>query len=71
LADGGYQITFPAATQQWLESRSARSATETIQFPDGALLTLYTCGRISPVNGWPQGMSKSISISLSGESEKQ
>lgn len=62
LADGGYQITFPSGTQQWQNRRTTCSTTDTIQFPDGAQLTLSTRGRISSINGWPQGLSRSISL---------
>lgn len=62
LADGGYQIFFPPGTLQWLLERNERTETYTIQFPDTALMTWSRKGRINPVNGWPQGMSKRIVV---------
>ena len=62
LADGGYQITFPAGTRQHLGSHDERTDVYRIQFPDGAWLTWYRDGRLSSITGWPQGMSSSITI---------
>jgi len=62
LADGGYLITFPAGTQQWQESKDERTETHLIQFPDGALITWYKSGRMSPITGLPQGMRYGINL---------
>ena len=62
LADGGYQIAFPEGTLQYVGSRDVYTTAYRIQFPDGAWLTWYRDGRISPVTGWPQGMRSCITI---------
>lgn len=60
LADGGYQIVFPMGTQQTLGYQDEYGEIYHIHFPDGAWLLWWRRGRISAVNGWPQGMSSKI-----------
>jgi hypothetical protein len=62
LADGGYLLTFPPGTVQWLEEQTEQQSVYHLRFPDGGIVIWLRVARSSLVESWPAQSSNALRL---------